>query len=909
MKKRDSGAVLLIFAALIAVTLFVSPVNRSPLDKESGSSGIEVWEYLPSEYRLSEETSMGFESIRSSNAWTSLDSLEENSTVGAEVFWLRGRLPEKFSIYSPTLFLEFDFPVEVYVDGSLIYSFGKLADRDRVLPFPHMVPISDGHKGKMVYFKYPAKEGLTVKELRHLTAWDTVVGSEKAKELSNHEIAPMIMSIIGVFIGVCFILIAILIGRRQREEAQLIAFAGLFDSLISISILNYLYVVRAYLNQPVLVFYTDYISYILIPYAAGSFLVRLLKSRAKAQMNIINSVFPLYLAFVILMSRIPGFDISRADYAYGTCLLAYSVYMVYLLVKELGDGQKDLRIMTVGLVIAGATGVIDVLQQLNVFDFPGVVSCYGIFILTICVVCYFGLRFFHLYDDVKAANIQLTKSKEIIEEINRDLDRKVIEKTSAIRSLFDNAEQGFLSFKEDLTVGDEYSFKCSEIFGGDISGQRLPKLIGGGSREQEHFVGTLLQKVFSLQDEGRREVYLSLLPTELNINEKLVNIAYKLIVRGTEASELICMVILTDVTEKHLLEMKLAQEQSIFKMSVKVVANHNDFVNAVRDYKNFCSNRVNEIINSDMDIENKYAELFREIHTFKGTFAQFEMQHITKRLHDFETIIDHYRRVRHGIKDLEGLFVTNKPEEWLERDYDILRGVLGERYLKFDKLVVIEESRLKEIEAGILASFSGSEGLALVKEIRKLRYRFLKDMLGHYPEYCMRLSERLKKPINNFKIQGSDIAVDSEIYSGLSKAMVHVFRNMVDHGIETAEERTRCGKPELGNISCSIKVDGGNIEITVCDDGAGIDIENIRRIAEEKQLMTLETAAAASEAEMLQMLFANGFTTAENVSELSGRGIGLPAVKAEVELLSGSIKVETKKGQGTSFCITVPVIS
>lgn len=901
MNKKNLAAIMLILAALIGATLFVSPLNRDPLERESGNSRIEAWEYMP--------RAAGIESIEGiKDGWTGIDALDPDMIAASDVFWIRGRLPENFPFYSPALYLKFDFPVEVFVDGQKIYSYSTMEERDRVLSFQHLVPIRDEHKGKVIYFRYPAVKGLTVRGLKHLTAWDMVSESEKKRALIDGEVVPVILCTAGSFIGLSLIVIAIFQRNSQNSGAKLLANAGGFVFLTSLNILSNLYMIRSAINQPVIIFYTDYISYFLIPYTAGSFVTALLKVAPKARMNVINNVFPLFLVSVLLLSRIPGFDISRADYVFNTCFLAYTIFLVHLLLKELREGSKDLKIIIYGLVLTGAAGVFDILTELKVNNYSRDLSHYGIFVLSLCMICFLGLRHARMYDEVKAANVELTRSKEYIEAINKDLDRKVIEKTSAIRSLFDNAEQGFLSISEDLKVKNEYSYKCCEIFGGDINGESLPKLIGGGNQEQEKFINTLLQKVFTLRNEAKQEVYLSLLPAELNINGKLINIAYKMIDKQTAASKTDCMVIFTDVTDKHLLEERLENERSILKMAVMVVAAHNDFVNAVCEYKDFCENSIDKIVNSDMEIESKYAEIFRAVHTFKGTFSQLELQHTTKKLHDFETTIDHFMRTRSGVEELQGLLLTNKPGEWLEEDFDILREVLGERYLKLDKLVIAEESKFVQIENKILDLYSGSEGLALVKELKKLRSRSIKEMLRHYPEYCKRLSERMDKPINDFDIQGSDIAVNPDIYSGLSKAMVHIFRNILDHGIETTDERVRSGKPEAGSITCNIKADEEKIEIITCDDGAGIDIESIREKAARDHILLSEEAAAASDEEVMQILFSDGFTTADQVTEFSGRGVGLAALKAEVERLHGSIEITSRKGQGTCFHITVPVL-
>ena len=908
MNKRNWVIILPILAALIAFTLFISPINRISLDLESGNSGIGAWEYMPWEDKLNDKLTLDFNSMESSKGvWTSIGNLQRSFVVDSDMFWLRGKLPEETSVYSPALFLEFDFPVEVFVEGQRIYSYGTMRDVDRVLSFQHIIPIHDKYKGKMIYFRYPARKGLGLKELKHLTAWDMVSVNEKTKALADSETLPLILCAMGVFIGLCLIIMAFFQRLGKGNEACLLAHGGGFVFLTSFNIINSLYVVSAALNKPVSTFYLDYLSYYLIPFAAGSFMAALLKAGPKTQMKAISKVFPLFLAAVLLLSRIQGFDISRSDYAFNTIFLIYSIFMVYLLLKELKGGNKDLRIIIIGLIIIGFTGVLDILALLNITDPQRGITHIGIFALSLCMVCFFALRYVRLYDDVRSANIQLARSKETIEGINKDLDRKVIEKTSAIRSLFDNAEQGFLSIKEDLKVESEYSFKCCEIFGCDISCKSLPKLIGGEDTEQEEYINTLLQKVFMLKDEAKREVYLSLLPKELAIGDKLINIGYKMLDSHTEASELACMLILTDITDKNLLEMKLEHEQSILKMCVKVVTNHNDFVDVVIDYRDFCENRIAKIVNYGAEVENRYAELFRVVHTFKGTFAYFEMQNIANKLHDFETKIYNLSTEGQGHEDLAGLFHDNRPEEWLKEDFAILGDVLGKRYLKLDKLVVAEESKLKEIENRILASFTGSESVTLVKDIRKLRYRSIKDMLGHYPGYCIRISERLKKPLKEFEIQGSEIEVDPEIYMELSKVMIHIFRNMVDHGIEPPEERIRKGKSELGNIKCSILAKEDRIEIFAGDDGAGIDIERVKTIAVEKGLIAPEEAASTSCEEILQLLFTDGFTTVNEITELSGRGVGLAAVKGEVMRLKGSIEVKTKKGIGTSFHITVPI--
>jgi len=904
MNRKDWFIVLLLLTVLMCVVVFISPVNWLHLEPKEGSSGISSWEYIPGDM-VSEDYEAAGNSIE---GWKPLTELTEDMTVEPGILWLRGRLSEELNVYSPALFLELDFPVEVFVEGQSIYSYGSVEDINRVLAFDHIVPVEDSYRGKLIYFRYPLRKAMTQSELRYLTGWDMVSEREKTAQLIFRQMYPLFLCSMGVFVGLCLMGVAVFQKLKRGSEAGLLANAGIFLALISINIINSLYVVCMALNNPVATFYLDYISYFLIPYSAGSFILELIKTGPRKTISIINRVFLLFLIAVLMLSRVPGFDISRSDYVFDIIFLSYSIFMMRLLFKEFSEGNKDLKLIMAGLLFIGITGVIDILSLLKVARFYTGVTHLGIFVLSLCMVAFFALRYQRLFEDVMTANTLLVRSKEEIESINRDLDRKVIEKTAAIRNLFDNAEQGFLSFGKELTVDSEYSLKCCEIFGCDIGGQSLPELISGGDVELEDFVQALLKSVFDPDDAARREVYLSLLPEELKVCGKTVSLDYKMIDRDTEASDPICMVILTDVTERKSLETSLERERSILKMCVAVVANHTDFVNTVTDYNYFCSCRIGEILDSSSPVESKYAELFRLVHTFKGTFAYFEMKNTTVKLHKLETEIYKLGQQGMGPGLLKELFEGISPSGWLEEDYDILRNLLGERYLKLDRLVVAEESRIREIEDKILSAFTGEEGNRLVKEIKRLRYRTLKDMLGHYPVYCQRLAERLEKQLAEFEIQGSDIEVDPEVYSGLCKSMVHIFRNLADHGIEAPEERVYQGKSEIGNITCSIIVNRGCVEIIAADDGSGIDMEETREIAVARGLLAAEEAVAASEEKMLELLFADGFSTVREVNELSGRGVGLAAVKAEVMKLKGSIEVRSRKGIGTSYHITVPLL-
>jgi len=183
-----------------------------------------------------------------------------------------------------------------------------------------------------------------------------------------------------------------------------------------------------------------------------------------------------------------------------------------------------------------------------------------------------------------------------------------------------------------------------------------------------------------------------------------------------------------------------------------------------------------------------------------------------------------------------------------------------------------------------------------------LRYLHIKDILSPYCEYAIDLANRLEKPIKPFEIEGGEIKVDPLKFAPFSKSLVHVFRNAIDHGIEDIESRLEAEKDELGTIECSVTNDQTHILLTIKDDGGGIDADRIR----EK----LGAAGAImSDQQAYMMIFSDSFSTKDEVSEISGRGIGLSAVKDEIEKLGGNIILDTKKGTGTTFMFKIPIRS
>lgn len=186
-----------------------------------------------------------------------------------------------------------------------------------------------------------------------------------------------------------------------------------------------------------------------------------------------------------------------------------------------------------------------------------------------------------------------------------------------------------------------------------------------------------------------------------------------------------------------------------------------------------------------------------------------------------------------------------------------------------------------------------------------LRMVPIKQVFDRFPRMVRDLSQARGKDIE-LDIQGETTELDRSIVNQIGDPLVHLIRNSIDHGIEPKDERIAKGKPAVGRIRMSARHEGSHILIEISDDGRGLDLERIRQKAEERGLLPHGTKEL-SMAEAVNLLFHPGFSTAETVTDLSGRGVGLDAVKATVESLSGSIEVDSEPGVFTRTTIKLPL--
>ncbi|MEW8259533.1 MAG: chemotaxis protein CheA [Candidatus Thiodiazotropha taylori] len=190
--------------------------------------------------------------------------------------------------------------------------------------------------------------------------------------------------------------------------------------------------------------------------------------------------------------------------------------------------------------------------------------------------------------------------------------------------------------------------------------------------------------------------------------------------------------------------------------------------------------------------------------------------------------------------------------------------------------------------------------------VMKTRMQPIKKVFGRFPRVVRDLARSLKKEID-LEMQGEDTDLDKNLVEALADPLVHLVRNSVDHGIEQPEDREAKGKPRRGTVVLSAAQEGDHILLSIADDGKGMDPDVLRQKAVEKGMMDAEAAARLDDKECFNLIFAPGFSTKTEISDVSGRGVGMDVVKTRIAQMNGSVEIDSEWGQGSIIIIKLPL--
>jgi two-component system chemotaxis sensor kinase CheA len=236
---------------------------------------------------------------------------------------------------------------------------------------------------------------------------------------------------------------------------------------------------------------------------------------------------------------------------------------------------------------------------------------------------------------------------------------------------------------------------------------------------------------------------------------------------------------------------------------------------------------------------------------------------------------------------------------------DEIMNMVGELVLVRNRISTLEAA-LEDEEMAKAVNNLAVVTADLQSSVMRTRMQPIKKVFGRFPRVVRDLARSLKKDIN-LELRGEETDLDKNLVEALADPLVHLVRNAVDHGVEMPDVREQAGKPRQGNIILGAAQEGDHILLTISDDGAGMNSEILRQKAVEKGMMDEESASRLTESECYALIFAPGFSMKQEISDISGRGVGMDVVKTSITKLNGVIDIKSEVGKGTTLSIKVPL--
>lgn len=488
----------------------------------------------------------------------------------------------------------------------------------------------------------------------------------------------------------------------------------------------------------------------------------------------------------------------------------------------------------------------------------------------------------------------------------KKLIQQITETKKDRETLLDNLDQGFMVIDKSGRILPGSSRAAHKLFGTDPTRKNLIELLQLEDKEgdvaHQWLKELFIDSNFSISD------FLKLGPNQFDkVEDRVVELEYRPIWKsnGKTLDKIIC--IATDKTTEKQLETKAEEERALAQILISVLNDKDgfaDFVNEMRFHFKSIFHELNKLPN-DCDIE----KIYRHLHTIKGASTQFHLTKIGRLAGSVENTLEQYRTVGRQRKlDLESL----RRRFWrLESTFEgFLRK--NEKYFgRFDEKGNFSRNYPLEVVFKALKRIRESCGQESEVYREFLGDFLLGDPAVDFRRYSLMVSRLGKSESKDvvLLVRPCDFKVYTPFYRSLFASFVHAFRNSIDHGIELPDERAALGKPNIGRIEiCIEQKDSNTLRIKVSDDGRGIDTAKIKQKALAKKLTTEGELNKYSEHEIMQFVFHENFSTKDELSELSGRGVGLDVIKHEATLIGGSAHIESQPQRGTALIVEVPLV-
>jgi len=452
-----------------------------------------------------------------------------------------------------------------------------------------------------------------------------------------------------------------------------------------------------------------------------------------------------------------------------------------------------------------------------------------------------------------------------VDERTRELD----ERNRGMRLVLDNVVQGFFTVSVDGVMAMERSAIVDRWFGTPEPGQAFSRYLARTAPDYGTWFDMGLEQL--RDDMLPAELILDQLPRRFASDDRTFDVSYTPIANGDKIDRL--LVIVSDVTETLARERAEREQKELVALFQRISIDRT----GVEEFLTEAAGLVGAIrTETDAVVQQ------RLVHTLKGNCAIYGLESYAELAHAVESdLVEHQA----GLNDEQRSSLVSVWKEAMRRVGKLLGSARRD---------VIEIDR-SELEAMSARAKSGVPGPELVSALAEWSREPVERRLERLARQTSSVARRLGKPEPRVEIQGNGVRLDPDGWSSYWSAMVHVVRNAVDHGIEDADLRTLQGKPEAGFVELAARRQDGKLFVTIRDDGAGIRWDRVKQKAQNAGL------PSATHEDLVEALFADGLSTRDQASDVSGRGVGLAALRHVVRDLGGTIQVQSSPGKGTTF--------
>ncbi|TNF28226.1 MAG: HAMP domain-containing protein, partial [Deltaproteobacteria bacterium] len=508
---------------------------------------------------------------------------------------------------------------------------------------------------------------------------------------------------------------------------------------------------------------------------------------------------------------------------------------------------------------------------------------------------------------------ELNLANEKLEDYSKNLEQMVAQRTEELRkansfleAMINSLDQGLIVFGEDKICKDVYTQASVELFGVEPSGKEFLEVVGKEDQKTslEKWMSILFSEMIPF-DSAK-----GLGPSSIQQGESIHSSNFKFIalnyypMRSDEGKIENIVTVATDMTEEVIAKQKNKERESFVNMVLKLTNNREQFFSFLDEIDEIILDVQNILNDSEFDPDALDIKmLLIHYHTMNGGFGLFS---VTK-------IQEHARSIEQKILDLKDQDIPHKEKHKQIKEAALSMEVIVEEFK--ESLVAVFGKDIESIKTK--HEYEGKD----VEKFRKLLVKYshpkvvakyeqmfifspVKSFFSGYEDLVKTMSQKLGKEVYPLQLKNAELRIPAEPYKDFFSTLVHLFRNCMDHGIESNAKRAELGKDPKGKITVDFKLDDDKtFEVVVADDGGGINPEIIRERLKEK---TGEEFDDVSDDQIIYKIFDPEFSTRDEVTEFSGRGVGMSAIKEIVDEKGGKIILESKVGEGSKFTFKLP---